>query len=85
MDISAVLTDKQLKVKSKVEILCKMLLDERVSPVDLMKAARASKDSDKGTCIEAIEFATKAKPELASLDCLKFVTETLLDEAPRVK
>jgi HEAT repeat protein len=35
--------------------------------------------------VEAIEFATKAKPEIATPECLKFVTETLLDKAPRVK
>ena len=85
MGIEAVLTDKQLKAKSKVEAISKMLLDEKVTLADVIKTAKASKDSDKGTCIEAIQFATKAKPELASLDCLKFVTDTLLDKAPRVK
>jgi hypothetical protein len=85
MGIEAVLTDKELKAKSKVEAISKMLLDEKVTLADVIKVAKASKDSDKGTCIEAIQFATKAKPELASLDCLKFVTGTLLDNAPRVK
>jgi hypothetical protein len=85
MGIEAVLTDKELKAKSKVEAISKMLLDEKVTLADVIKTAKASKDSDKGTCIEAIQFATKAKPELASLDCLKFVTDTLLDKAPRVK
>jgi hypothetical protein len=86
MDIYAVLADKQLKTKSKVEELSKMLLNEKLRLGDLIQASKDSKkDSDKGTCIEAIEFATKAKPELASLDCLKFITETLLDKAPRVK
>ena len=62
-----------------------MLLGEEVSVADVIKTAKTSKASDKGTCIEAIEFATKAKPELASLECLKFVTGTLLDNAPRVR
>lgn len=84
-DVNAVLLDKQLKTKAKVETLSRMLLDRSIILADLLTVANASKDSDKGTCIEAIEFATKARPELASLDCLKFVTETLLDKAPRVK
>ena len=85
MDIETVLADKQCKTKAKVLTISKMLLEERVNLADVMKVAKVSKDSEKGTCIEAIEFATKAKPALASLDCLKFATECLLDKAPRVK
>jgi hypothetical protein len=85
MDIQAVLTDKQLKAKAKVLLLSERLLQEQVSCADLIKAAKTSDDAGRGTCIESIEFATKSKPELASLDCLKFVTESLLDKAPRVK
>src|SRR3982751_439113 len=85
MDIHAVLSDKQIKAKAKVETLSRMLLDKKLSLVDLIEAAKESKDAEKGTCIEAIQFATKTRPELASLDCLKFVTDSLLDRAPRVK
>ena len=85
MDIHAVLADKQIKTKLKVEVISNLLLNEKASLPDLIKIARVSKDSAKGTCIEAIEFATRAKPEIASMECLKFVTETLLDKAPRVK
>lgn len=85
MIIESVLADKQLKAKAKVEAISHMLLTEKVTVADVIKIAKVSKDGDKGTCIEAIQFATKAKPELATLDCLKFVTGTLLDKAPRVK
>jgi hypothetical protein len=85
MDIHAVLADKQVRAKAKVETLSKMLLDSDVSLADLIEAARSSTGSDKATCIEAIEFATKARPEIASLVCLKFVTDALLDKAPRIK
>ena len=85
MDIYAVLADKQLKIKSKVEAISTMLLAETVSVHDVISIAKASRESDKGTCIEAIEFATKAKPELGSLQCLKFASDTLVDKAPRVK
>ena len=85
MDLHAVLGDKQLKTKARVEAISKMLLDEKLSLADLIDTAKSSNNSDKGTCIEAIEFATKAKPQTATLDCLKFVTETLSDKNPRVK
>lgn len=85
MDIQTTLADKELKAKGKVEAIAKMLLDGKISLADLILAAEGSKDKDKGTCIEAIEFATQARPEIASPACLDFVTGTLLDEAPRVK
>ena len=74
MDIQAILADKRLKAKAKVAILSQMLSQEQVGCADLIKAAQTSDDAGRGTCIEAIEFATKSKPELACLDCLKFVT-----------
>ena len=64
IDLLAVLTDKQVKAKFKVETISKLLLDRKLSVVDLIKLAKVSKDSEKGTCIEAIEFATRAKPEI---------------------
>jgi hypothetical protein len=85
MDIHTVLADKQIKTRSKVEMISDLLLDGTASLADLIKIAKVAKGSEKGTCIEAIEFATRAKPEIASVECLKFVTETLLDKAPRVK
>jgi hypothetical protein len=85
MDIHTVLADKQIKTKSKVEMIGDLLLDGTASLADLIKIAKVTKGSEKGTCIEAIEFATRAKPEIASVECLKFVTETLLDKAARVK
>lgn len=85
MELDSVLTDKQLKAKAKVEAVSKMLLEGELSLAELMTVAKGLKDAEKGTCIEAIQFATSRRPELASLDCLKFVTDTLLDKAPRVK
>src|SRR4051794_22517977 len=85
MEIEAVFADKQLKAKAKSEAVSQALLEKKITVADVIKTAKAAEDRDKGTCIEAIQFATKAKPELASIDCLKFVTETLLEKAPRVK
>lgn len=85
MDVKVILSDKELKAKPKVEAISKLLLNKKVSITEIIKIAKDSKDKEKGTCIEAIEFATRTNPELASLTCLNFVTETLSDEAPRVK
>jgi HEAT repeat protein len=85
MDIQIILTDKTLKAKPKVEAISKMLLDKKVTIGELFKVAKVSKDKEKGTCIESLEFATRTKPDIASSALLDFVTETLADEAPRVK
>lgn len=85
MNIKTILADKQLKAKTKVETISKLLLEKKISIGELIKVAQSSKDVDKANCIEAIEFATKVKPGIASSACLDFVTETLLEKAPRVK
>jgi HEAT repeat protein len=75
----------QLKAKAKTEAISKLLTDKKISISDLIKVAQSSKDSDKATCIEAIEFATKVNPDIASSNCLAFVSKTLAEKAPRVK
>jgi hypothetical protein len=85
MTIKAILTDKQLKTKAKTEAISQLLLDNKIKIEEIIEVAKASKDADKATCIEAIEFATKQQPQIASLACLQFVTITLTEKAPRVK
>ncbi|MFO0858386.1 MAG: hypothetical protein U0640_13650 [Phycisphaerales bacterium] len=85
MDLQTTLLDKHLKAKAKVEAIAKMLLDGKIAVGELIRVAEGSKDKDKATCIEALEFATRARPDIASSGCLDFVTGALLDEAPRVK
>jgi HEAT repeat protein len=85
VDITSILTDKQLKAKEKTEAISKLLLDKKVSMDDLIKIAQSSKDSEKATCIEAIEFATKVNPAIASSSCLAFVSKMLAEKAPKVK
>ena len=84
-DLPAILADKQLKPKAKVEAISQMLLAGDLALAELITTAKAAKGSAKGTCVEAIEFTVRAKPELATLDCLKFVTDSLADPAPRVR
>ncbi len=85
MQIENILSDRQVKAKAKVETIAQLLLANKISIKDLVKIAKASKDPEKATCIEAIEFATKSKPAIATSACLAFVAETLTEKAPRVK
>ncbi len=85
MGIEQILNDKLIKAKAKTEIISTMLLNKKIGIDELIKIAGISKDPVKATCIEAIEFATKSSPGIASYACLKFVTQTLTEKAPRVK
>lgn len=85
MDIEKILNDKSNKPKERTEQIAKLLLSKKLSITDIIKVAGSAKDPAKATCIEAIEFASKEYPEIANEDCLRFVTETLTDKAPRIK
>ena len=85
MDITTLLNDKTLKPKEKTETLSKWLLDGKLTADDLTTFAEAAKDPAKATCIEALEYATKAKPKVANKKTFQFVTQTLTAKAPRVK
>lgn len=83
--IEKILSDKTGKPKEKTEAISSMLLKNKISISELIGFAREAKDSVKATCIEAIEFATKENPNIATLDCLQFVSGTLTEKAPRIK
>jgi HEAT repeat protein len=85
MTISELLNDKQVKPKDKTEIISSWILSGSISVKELIKFATSSKDPVKATCIEALEFATKITPEIATLDCLAFVSTSLAEKAPRIK
>jgi hypothetical protein len=85
MDFQIILNDKSIKPKEKTELLSKWILDNPDKQGELIEFAKTSKDPVKATCIEAFEFATKSKPEIADISCLEFVTKTLTEKAPRVR
>lgn len=82
---STIFSNTHLKPKEKTEALSNWLLKNPKKLGELLSFASASKDPIKATCIEAIEFATKAKPAIATEECLAFVSENLTAKAPRVK
>lgn len=85
MEIEAILKDKGVKAKGKVEAISKAVLSGKIKVDDLIKIASKLKDSEKGTCVESLEFATRTKPEIANQKCWTFAVKCLQDEAPRVK
>lgn len=85
MTIAELMNDKTIKPKEKTETISKWLLEGALPTDELMAFAQKAKDAEKGTCIEALEFATRAKLQLADEAMLAFVTKTLTDKAPRVK
>jgi hypothetical protein len=85
MEELSFLGDKNLKPKEKTEKLSRLLLDKILSSGELAVFAEKSKDPVKATCIEALEYASKEKPETIHPACFDFVTLCLADKAPRIK
>jgi len=81
---SILATDAAGKGK-KTQTLSAWILNGKVNVNDLIKFADEAKDPIKATCIEALEFASKQKPNVVSKKAFDFVTETLDAKAPRVK
>ncbi len=85
MKFEDIFNDKAFKQKAKEELLAKLLLDKKVTTDKLIVFAEKWADTEKATCIEAMEFATRQKPDIADEKCLRYVSEKLKDKAPRVK
>jgi HEAT repeat protein len=85
MNITEVLNNKTKKAKEKVETISKWLLEGSLPVCDLIAIAEKSKDPEKATCIEAIEFATRQAPQIAGESTFNFVTKALTENAPRIK
>lgn len=85
MNFHELFNDKSTKPKEKTEALSQWLSDNPAKLGELIEFAGKSKDAVKATCIEAIEFTTQSQPEIATATCLSFVTQSLTENAPRVK
>jgi hypothetical protein len=85
MDIAAFLKDKAIKPKEKTEAISGLLLDKKIPIDEITDIAAYLKDAEKATCIEAIEFATKSDPGIATEKTFSFVTAALTEKAPRIK
>jgi HEAT repeat protein len=85
MNFLELIYDKAIKPKEKIEIFSQWMLDNPGKLDELIDFAKEAKDPVKATCIEAIEHATRIKPEIATNKCLNFISSSLKDKAPRIK
>ena len=85
MNFTELLNNKDLKSKEKSARLGKWILSNPEKINDLVKFAGNAKDPIKATCMEAFEFSSKTNPAIASSALLKFVSQSLMEKAPRVK
>ena len=85
MSIAAILEDKSLASKAKTEALSNLMLEGRISVDEFVAGAGHMKDSLKGSCVEALEFTSKDRPELITPKAFEFAVEHLKHKAPRVK
>ena len=85
MAIAELLADKTKKAKEKAETISHWLLKSSLPVDQLIAFVKTAKETDKATCIEALEFATKQNPEIADEALFDFVTKMLSETAPRIK
>jgi hypothetical protein len=85
MEINEIFSDKTISQKEKVEILSKNILDKKLSVDELLIFADTAKDPEKGTCIEALEYASGKEPKIINTKCFEFVIKNLTAKAPRIK
>ncbi len=81
--IEEILKSKK-KPKEIITLLAEKLKSDKKSVAELIKCFDRGSDTEKGNCMEAIEYVTKEDPEFAK-NCLDFVIEHINDKAPRVK
>lgn len=85
MTLAELFNDKLSKPKEKIEILSQQVLAATTTVDDIVAFTKDGKDPVKGSCIEALEFATKQKPELITKSAFEFVILSLTEKAPRIK
>jgi hypothetical protein len=85
MSIEEIFKDKTIKAKAKVATIGEWLTTQQLHMEELLVFAEQQKATDKATCIESIEFATKKTPAIADKSLLDYVTSALNDDEPRVK
>ncbi|MCE3295831.1 MAG: hypothetical protein K0R65_1545 [Crocinitomicaceae bacterium] len=84
-DLKTILEDKTLASKARTEALGNLILEGKLGVDEFVSGAGHMKDSFRGTLIEALELASKAQPEIITLDAFHFAVENLGHKAPRVR
>lgn len=85
MTLEELFADRTMKVKDRSAQLHGMLGENRLDQTALITFAEKADAAAKATCIEALEYATKKKPEFLTGAALDFCLRSLQDKEPRVK
>lgn len=85
MELALLLQDKSIKSKEKTQTISALILDKKISMQEIIHLAMELKDSDKATCIESVEYATKSQAELCTEPMIDFASKMLAEKAPRLK
>lgn len=85
MTIEQVFQDKTIKAKGRVSTIGEWLMSGELPIDELVVYAEKQRATDKATCIEAVEYATKKLPTVADENLLFYVIDALKDDEPRVK
>lgn len=85
MKLEKLFRDDEIKGKEKVAIVCQWIIDSDITADELLSFAETAKDTVKGSCIEALEYATKINPDVANEKVFEFAIKNLADSKPRIK
>ncbi len=85
MTLEQIFTDKTIKAKAKVKQIGEWLLEGTLPIDELMAFSEKQTKPIKGSCIEAIEYATKIQPNIADESVFTFVSKSLKEDEPRIK
>lgn len=84
MDLLEVIRKSGKKAKELNSYLAQIIIDKKPSSKDFSAALSNGGDSERGSCVEALEFITQKDPGVAK-PYLPEVVRRLEDKAPRVK
>ncbi|MCT3906950.1 hypothetical protein HZP13_05990 [Elizabethkingia anophelis] len=85
MSLEEIFQDKSIKAKAKVAQIGAWLISQELPVDELLAFADTQSSTNKATCIEAVEFATKKSVITTDDSLLSYVTKSLAEEEPRVK
>jgi len=85
MDLDELLNGKHLKPKERTEAIAEAFLNGSMTVSDMTSAVVGAKDPVKATLMEAFEYATSKKPEIATMELFSFASNHLSAKAPRLK
>lgn len=85
MMLKEILADRSLKAKEKAEIIATQLIKGTIDSNTLIDIASNQKDTAKGICLEACEYAVCVHPDCATAKLVDFAIHSLHEKAPKVK